>query len=166
MKKKVIKPYTVIRDTQEKKNFWRFIKTDYCTGTVDDSLWTGDYTIKGMEDIFSMERKASTGEFAGNVLTKQFENELRRGDKLKHFFIVLEFSLANVLEFPYNSGIPPKIWPKLRVSGNLILKKIVEFQVKHKAHIIFAGDSASAKEIARAIFKKMAEMYPDKVSDE
>lgn len=157
------KKITIIRDTQEKKNIWRFNKADTCNGTVPESLSTGDYTIKGMEDIFSIERKASTGELAGNITTKQFENELKRGDKLKHFWVVCEFSFQDVVNFPYNSGIPNKIWPKLRVTSNYIIKRIVEMEVEHKVKFIFAGNSENAKLAAKAIFKNMADKYPGEI---
>lgn len=170
-KRKVKEPvevvkYKIIRDTQEKVNTWNFIKSKYCDGTIDESLWTGDYTIQGMENIFSIERKASTGEIAGNVWTKQFLNELKRADKLKHFWVICEFSLKDILNFPYNSGIPKRIWPRLKVNATLILKKIIEFETNHNVKFIFAENGEVAKEAARAIFKRMIEMYGDKVNAE
>lgn len=157
------KKYTILRDTQEKANYWNFNKSINCNGVVDKSLKTGDYTLENFEDIFSIERKASTGELSGNLTTKRFENELKRGSKLKHFYLVLEFSLADLMRFPYGSTIPKCIWKKLRVTPQYLLKRLIELQTQYNCQVIFAGDADNAKVIAKAIFKRMAEMYPDKV---
>jgi hypothetical protein len=149
----------ILRDVQEKANFWTFSKSKYCDGTVEKHLVTGDYTIDQMSHIFSIERKATTGELAGNVFTKQFENELKRGNKLRHFFVICTFSLKDVLNFPYDSGIPRGIWPKLKVTSQALLKKIIEFECQYNVRFIFANDNETAKEVARSIFKRMIELY-------
>lgn len=159
-----IKTFTVIRDTQEKKGYWQFNKSEYCAGTIDRSLDTGDYTLEGMEDIFSIERKASTGELAGNVLTKRFINELKRANQLKHFFILCEFNIKDVLSFPFNSNIPPRVWPKLKITASLLLKKIIEFEIEYNVKFIFCGSAENAKEVSRSIFKKMIEKYNEKIN--
>ncbi len=130
---------------------------------MDESLDTGDYCVAGMQDTFSIERKASTGELSSNLTTKRFENELKRGNKLKHFYLVLEFSLADLMRFPYGSTIPKRIWPRLRVTPQFLLKRLIELQTKYNVQVIFAGDSDNAKVIAKAIFRRMVELYPDKV---
>lgn len=155
--------YTIIRDTQEKSGYWKFNKSINCNGVMDESLDTGDYCVAGMQDTFSIERKASTGELSSNLTTKRFENELKRGNKLKHFYLVLEFSLADLMRFPYGSTIPKRIWPRLRVTPQFLLKRLIELQTKYNVQVIFAGDSDNAKVIAKAIFRRMVELYPDKV---
>lgn len=159
IKKTTIAKYKVIRDIQEKKDVWEFPPSKYCSGTEVNHLLTGDYTLEGFEDIFVIERKANTGELAGNVCTKQFENELARGDKLKHFFILCTFSLKDVTNFPYNSNIPRSVWPKLKITSNLLLKRIIELQMDHKVQFLFCDNIDTAKEVARSIFKRMIERY-------
>lgn len=159
------KLYFVLRDTQEKKGIWQFNKSSVCAGTKDQSLDTGDYTLEGFEHIFAIERKASTGEIAGNVCTKQFANEMKRADRdLKHFFVVCEFSLQDVLNFPFGSHIPPKIWPKLKITANLLLKKIIEFEINHNVTFIFCGNATNAKEVSKSIFKRMIEKYSHEIN--
>lgn len=154
----------VIRDTREKKNVWKFIKSEHLAGTKEKSLETGDITLERYEHIFSLERKATTGELAGNITTKQFENELKRASKLRHFYVICEFSLAQIMQFPYSSGIPQKFWKKLRVTPKFFLKKIVEFECRYNVKFIFAGDGETAKEYARAIFKEMIKLYSDEIN--
>lgn len=162
--KSEIEKFYVIRDIQEKRGFWEFSPSKYCAGTKEQHLLTADYTIEGMEHIFAIERKASTGEIAGNVCTKQFENELKRAMKFKHFFIVCEFTLADVLRFPFNSSIPKAVWPRLKITSHLLLKRIIELEMKYKCTFVFAGDAVSAKEFARSVFKRMIEQYGDEIN--
>ena len=149
--------YTVLRDQQEKANVWSFSPTELCRGTEETHLKTGDYTLAGYEDIFTIERKASTGEFATNINEARFSRELVRLDGLKHSFLIFEFTLDDVYSFPFNSGIPAKIWPKLRVTSNYMLKRIIEIETNHNVKVIFAGDRGP--EIALVIFKRMVELY-------
>lgn len=156
---KSTKKYKIIRDNREKVGYWNFISSKYCSGTIDGTLSTGDYSIEGMEEIFSIERKKTTGELAGNVLTKQFVNELKRGNKLKYFFVLCEFSMQDILQFPYNSGIPNNVWNKLKITNYLILKKIIEFETLYNVRFLFVDNKENAKEVAKAIFKRMLELY-------
>ena len=156
-------PY-VIRDVQEKKNVWQFNKSTSFAGTIEKSLKTGDYVLENYEKIFSIERKASTGELSGNLTTKRFENELKRGEDLRHFFIICEFSLAQILQFPYGSTIPQKFWKRLRVTPKYLLKRIIELECRYKVKFIFANDAETAKETARAIMKEMIKLYGTEVN--
>lgn len=153
----------IIRDVQEKANYWDFLPSNLCKGTVVDSLKTGDYTIKGLRDQFVIERKFSSGELASNLYTKQFENELKRMQSFKHAFVVCEFLLENLFQFPYNSSIPKPIWKKLRVNSKGLLKRLFELEVKYNCKFIFAGNRG--KEVAMILFKQMLEMYPDAITD-
>src|SRR6185312_8933976 len=103
------KPYEVIRDTREQLG-WTFAKHSPCLGTVSGTLKTGDYTLKGLEETFVIERKRNTAEVAANVAQDRFWRELERLESFALPFIVCEFSLADVLSFPENSGIPEFKW--------------------------------------------------------
>lgn len=148
--------YTVIRDSREQLG-WDFTETSNCAGTIIRGLKTGDYSLCGLEDILTIERKGSSGEFARNVIEKRFESELRRLDDYRHPFMILEFDMADILEFPNNSGIPKNLWSKVRISKWFILKRLIEFQYQYKTRIILAGKYG--KEVAASIFKRMAEEY-------
>jgi hypothetical protein len=146
--------YTVIRDTQEQQG-WDFIPGPSCLGTIKQKLPTGDYTLVGYEDIFTIERKGSTGELAKNIYEGRFERELQRMEGFAHPFMVVEFTMEDILSFPKNSGIPIRLWPKLKTTSFFLLKRFIEFQVQYKTHIILAGKQA--KEVASSIFKRIVE---------
>jgi ERCC4-type nuclease len=149
--------YTVIKDTREKQLGWTFSAGKNCLGMVVDTLKTGDYTIAGYENIVIIERKANTGEFVKNVVQDRFDRELKRLQKFRHPFIILEFTMEDVINFPLGSGIPKDKWKDLRVSNWFLLKRIVELEMKYKTKIIFAG--TRGKEVAASIFKRVVEQY-------
>lgn len=148
--------YTVIKDTREQLG-WDFPTTANCAGTVVQGLKTGDYSLCGLEDVLSIERKGTTGEFAQNIIQRRFEQELKRLDDFKHPFMILEFTVEDILQFPKGSGIPQRVWSKLRTSPWFILKRLIDFQLNYKTRIILAGKCG--REVAASIFKRMAEMY-------
>ena len=93
--------YTVIQDTREQDGWW-FTKYDKCDGMEVGTLATGDYTIKGFEDVVCIERKASVTELANNLGKKKkaFYNEMERMQDFVFKFLIFEFSLTEVAEFP------------------------------------------------------------------
>lgn len=157
-----MKKIEIIRDKQEKVNYWDFSPDNLFKGTASETMLTADYTIRGLENIFCIERKASSGEIAGNLYTKQFENELKRMEKFKHAFVVCEFLLEDLFNFPYGSGIPKIIWNKLRTNSGGLLKRLFELEVKYKCKFIFAGQHG--KEVATILFKQMAELYEKEIN--
>ena len=148
--------YTVARDTREQLG-WTFPVSDQCLGTVNATLKSGDYTLEGYEEIFAIERKRSSGEFAQNVVQKRFEKELKRLESLEHSFVVLEFNLEDIITYPKNSGIPIKIWNRLQLTPQFFLKRLHELQIEYKTEFIFAGNYG--REFCSSLFKRMVEKY-------
>lgn len=122
---------------------------------------TGDYTIEGMEDILSIERKKSTGEIAINLGQKweQFEKELDRMLEIKHCFLVCEFEITDISKFPVSSGIPERDWPKLRMNGNYMQKKLFGACEKRGIELIFCSDKAEAEKEVAKIVKSIYSRY-------
>lgn len=151
-----IQQYTVIRDTSEKKG-WDFSPNGICLGTVNQNLFTGDYTIEGFEKRLIIERKGTSGELAQNLFEKRFMDELDRMDDFEFPFLILEFTNWEVNFFPQNSNIPRDIWPKLKMNPNLYMKYLNEIQFKHpRIKVLFAGNCG--KDWANSIFKRMLEI--------
>ncbi len=146
--------YIVYKDTREQEG-WEFTPSTNCEGMEIHTLRTGDYTIKGFEDVLTIERKASTGEFAKNIVDGRFERELIRMEKYKWPFMVLEFELNDIVNFPANSGIPKSKWDKLRIGNWFMLKRLTEYQIKYKTKILLAGKQG--KVLAASIFKRVLE---------
>ena len=128
---------------------------DRCLGTETRTLPTADYTLVGYEDLFVIERKRSTAEIATNLFEDRFERELVRMEAIPHAFLVCEFTLQDVLDFPRGSGIPREKWGDLRTSGPLLLKKLNEILVVHHIPIIYAGTHGWAT--ATSLFKRVLE---------
>lgn len=148
--------YTVIKDTREQQG-WEFGETSNCDGMVIQTLKTGDYSLCGLEYALVIERKGTSGEFAKNILEKRFERELERMDGYLHPFMLLEFTMEDILMYPQNSGIPKYLWGRIKISKWFILKTLMEYEIKYKTKIILCG--SHGKEVAASIFKRMAEMY-------
>lgn len=103
--------FTIVQDYREKKPW------DLGDRTVEvDSLETGDYTIKGMEESFAVERK-SLDDLANSMGNKResFEAECQRADVFDHpMHILIEdqrWKVANYMSKGhtryYYSRLPP-----------------------------------------------------------
>jgi hypothetical protein len=148
--------YEVIRDTREQKNNgWIFDKSKNCSGTNTWKLDTGDYTVVGYEKDFVIERKGSVAEWAHNVNETRFLKEMERLEKFKWAFIILEFTLDDLMKWPNDCGIPKDKIKDVKTSNFFILKKTCELQLKFKTKIIFAG--RYGKEMAASLFKRVVE---------
>lgn len=144
----------IIQDNREKLP-WDFSNFDECEGQVVEYLPTGDYTIYGYETKIIVDRKRNTAEISMNLGTKykQFCAECERMGKFEQRYIVCEFTLENILEFPKNSGIPERNQKYLKMSGNFILKRIDELERKYNVKFIFCKDRNEAEEKAIELFK-------------
>lgn len=149
--------FLVIRDTQEKENKgWRFNKTDYCEGTVDQKLCTGDYTLDCYQNIFTIERKGSISEFAHNVIEERFDREIERMKNIPHSFILLEFNMSDILAYPYSAKIPRNKIKDVKIRGKYILRRINEFMIQYpNIKIIPCGNKG--KDMAISIFKRIVQ---------
>lgn len=150
--------YSVIIDSREKIP-WQFEIDDKCLSSVVATLKSGDYSIAGLEDKLCIERKQSVAEFATNIHESRFEDWVTRLSKFEHAFLMLEFSIDDILRFPVGSNIPPKIWPKLRVSSERILSVIAKLQVNYGINVIFAGDVSNAILLAKNIMYRTQILY-------
>lgn len=102
-------PFTIIVDTREQAPF-RFtgIKSDAAQKyrpiqieTVRRSLPTGDYSIVGMEDLISIERKSKSDFYACCGRERdRFVRELERLNKIKYAHVMIEASLEELATEP------------------------------------------------------------------
>ena len=156
---KKVPNYTVIKDTREKDGYF-FKPYDRCDGMVVETMKTGDYTIKGCEDIICIERKASTAEIATNLGRKKkpFQNEMERMKDFRFSFLVCEFDMDDIINFPENSGIPKAQQSKVKVTGRYMLQSLLEFQMWYETKILFSGNKHNAFLVTNSIFKRINEM--------
>jgi len=149
-----INDFTIIIDTREQTP-WEF---EHYT-TANHKLDTGDYSIQGLEHLFTIERKKSVSEIANNITEPRFKDVLQRLQQFQHKFILLEFTLNNVLDYPVGSTVPKKMWNTMKITGKYILKHLTEINIKYGIHTIYCGNRDNAEEVALSIMKRMVEIY-------
>jgi len=157
---KIAPQFTVIKDTREQDGYF-FSAFNACAGMIEQKLDTGDYSIKGMEDKICIERKGCVEELAVNLGQKKyaFLSEIDRMKSFPHKFLVLEFSLEDLIKFPEDTRIPVKNKESLKVTGKYMLKCLVEFQIYNNVQVLFCGDKYNAFLAVSSILKRINEMY-------
>ena len=151
--------HIILKDTRE-KNGWDFKSFDRCIAVANWGLRTGDYTVKGLEKYLVIERKASTGELAINLGKKRnaFEDEMKRMSSFRWKYIIFEFSIDDLMNFPKNSGIPKKQRQYVRMNGKFMWKKLREYEEEYGVQLIFSYDKENAEERAMIIFDEVSEI--------
>ena len=146
------KKFTVIRDTREKDGFgWEFGPNELFSPTLIKKLDSGDYSLLGYEREISIERKKNTAELAKNIFEPRFEKELKRLEDYKFSYIVCEFTYDDLLTFPVNSGIPKKLWWKVKMSSKFLHSTITRYLIQYHTKILFVGKCG--KDCVEQIFK-------------
>jgi ERCC4-type nuclease len=148
--------YLVLKDTREKVGHgWHFPKTEMCAGQSQVCLKTGDYTLKGLENIICIERKESPSELIMNLTEERFKRELDRLELVQFPFVLCEFTMDDFLKFPVGSSLPKRKWKYIKIKGAVALKLLLELQMQYKAKFIFCG--VYGKSVAASIFKRAVE---------
>ena len=108
-----------------------------------------------------IERKGCIEELAINLGQKKyaFLNEIERMAEFPHKFLVLEFNLSDLIDFPDNSRIPEKNKAKLKITGKYMLKCLMEFQLYQGIHILFCGNKRNGFLTVSSIFKRINELH-------
>lgn len=146
--------FTIIVDTREQLP-WEF--GNHTTSRT--KLDTGDYSIEGLEHLLAIERKQSVSEIANNITEKRFPGFFERLSSIPHRFMLFEFDLDDVYNFPVGSEIPKSKWDKLKVTNNYILKYLSLINIRYNIHTIFCGDADNAEKMAVRIMRTVYEKY-------
>jgi len=142
--------FTIIVDTREQKP-WSFEHHAKAVHKLD----TGDYSIEGYQDLLAIERKCNVSEFANNITESRFVDVIERLSKIKYAFILFEFDMKHVMDYPIGSNIPKRLWDKIRISPAFLIKNIVDLQVNHNIKVLFCGNSENAEKIALSIMRRV-----------
>lgn len=153
--------FTIIIDTREQQP-WSFDNYTKAHKKLD----TGDYSIEGLENILTIERKKSSSEFATNIVESRFKDVIMRLSQFKYSFLLLEFNLEDLLIYPIGSTVPKKMWDKVKITPAFLIKNILELQLNHNIKVIFCGNASNAEKIAEFILKKIHYVEMVKKSDE
>ena len=148
--------FLVIKDTREKEigKGWSFNKSQYCDGTLVRKVETGDYSIEGYEDDFTIERKGCISEFAHNIIEGRFDKEVERMRDIEHSFVILEFNMSSIISFPVGSGIPKSQWKKLKIRGPFVLRRMCEIMTQNP-NIKILPCGPKGKDVALSLFKRV-----------
>jgi ERCC4-type nuclease len=131
----------IIIDTREQTP-WTFpegIQTE--TGT----LATGDYSLKGLQEICTIERK-SLSDLVGCMTgdnRERFKKELLRLKSYRCRAVIIEGSLHDIMIRRYLSRIEPEA----------VIGSMASWQTKYETPFIMAGDAEGAARYCLAIFR-------------
>lgn len=142
--------FTVVIDTREQQP-WSFDNYAKANRKLD----AGDYSIEGLENILAIERKKSVNEIANNITEPRFKDAIARLAQLKYSFLLLEFDIENVLNYPIGSDLPRRLWDKVKISPAFLMKNVLEWEMNHNIKVIFCGSSSNAELVAEYILKKV-----------
>lgn len=149
-------PPPILIDTREQQP-WEFTRRSWASGSVVQGLKTGDYTLLGLEDVFTIDRKGKVTELAGNLTQARFERELERMEGFKHPFIVCDFPIEDLLDYPRVAAVPPFLRKKIRVSGAFLMSVLERYWLTYKTKWVFSA--GRGREVALGMFKRVAALY-------
>ena len=153
--------FTIIVDTREQQP-WSF--DHYSKANI--KLDAGDYSIQGLQHLLGIERKKSVNEIANNITEPRFKDAIARLAELKYSFLLLEFDIENILNYPIGSNLPKRLWDKIKISPAFLMKHVLDWQLVHNINVIFCGDSSSAEKTAEMILKKIYYIEKDNIKHE
>ena len=149
--------FDILVDDREKMP-WNLAKNcKYIQHSTVARLLVGDYTIVGLEDRLCIERKRTATEFANNVFDKNFRLELERMQKFLYRFIIFEFDLQNIIDFPAGSSIPAEKLAQVRVTGQYMMRFISEIETVYHIPVLICGSESNARFMVANIMRRVAE---------
>ena len=132
--------YTIVIDTREKEPY------SFPCSTIRCGLKTGDYSLVGLEDRVSVERKRTEELFlCVGKERKRFEREMVRMSRFDYAALVVEGDLRE-LSRPSNFS---------KVSPKAVINSLVSWSVQYGVHVYLAGN----RELARALTLRILEKY-------
>ncbi len=110
------------------------------------ALRTGDYSIKGHENKFALERK-TLNDFISSITSgrERFIKEMKRASAFTYFAVIIETSYFDIKHKNYYSDVPPKV----------ILNTIFSWSTKYNMPFFLVG----SREGGALATVKLAEFY-------
>ena len=131
---------TILIDTREQRPF-RFAPD---TPTRRACLPVGDYTILGLEDRITIERK-SLGDLLGSLThdRPRFLRELEAMRRFQFAALMVEASWSDILLRRYRAQVHP----------NAVLGSLLAFALKHDVMPILGGDHETAARLTERLLR-------------
>ena len=143
----------VIIDTRE-KNPWDLEQNQYITEIIYRKLDAGDYSVEGLETWLSIERKATVCEVAQNITKKHFWNSMNRlAVDVTFPFLICEFSIADVYNYPNVKCLPKRQQTKSKISPVFIMSSFLRI-MGMGIQVIYADNVYHATKMATSILNR------------
>lgn len=142
----LVPSYEAVRDTREHEGYGWIFEAEpptkhppLCKGMISEKLDTGDYSVKGMEDLLSIERKQDFSEMWTAFFSKgRFEQEIERMTPIKYKFVLVETILGTDL-----LNLSPASCRRT-IPGKVVLDWIIKIQMEYNVPIMFVGECGQA----------------------
>jgi len=157
-KKKIPNQFTVLMDDREKKGW------DLPYKVERKRLKTGDYTVKGFEDVIAIEKKSGLVELLNDLTTKYrptFERFLERFSKYPVKVIVVEDTLSELSISRALVHIKKKSGGRARLTSKSIHYWVAEISGKYGIPIVFVSKGVKRDllpQVFRACFERANEI--------
>jgi len=131
--------FTIAIDTREQQPY-------AFGGAVVKTLPTGDYSIVGLEDRVTIERKSKTDAYGSLGQGRaRFRREFERLAQYDYAVVVIEDTVQGFLQRPPHSKMNPRS----------AIATLLAWSVRYRVPVFFAGD----RDHARALTRTLLEMY-------
>lgn len=134
--------FTIIIDTREQLPF---LFSGFSCGAKRGALKTGDYSIEGFEEEFTIERKSKSdlyGSFGKG--RDRFEREFSRMKDFKYSAMVIEDSFQGLKKAPFKSKIHP----------NSVIQSILSWSIRYGVFIFTPGNREEAEKLIYDLCEK------------
>jgi len=149
--------FDIVIDTREKIEHALNFVSSKINNIYREKLETGDYSIKGLENILCIERKASLAEFYKNITEARFWNEMQRMGNYKYRFLILQFTTSDIQAVPYSLNVPKSSLVKMKITPQYIFRCISDIQVKYNVSVIFADNRNIVEQMILNVMKRVYE---------
>jgi DNA excision repair protein ERCC-4 len=114
------------------------------SGLEIGTLATGDYSIKGIQELCTVERKSLSDCLCSiSADRERFLKELQRLRAYRCRALVIEANMRDILEHKYRSNMAPEA----------VIGSLAAFQIRYELPIVFCGDATGAARYTLAILR-------------
>ena len=120
------------------------------------SLVTGDYSLKGFEDIIAIERK-SLSDLMGSMTSgrDRLNREFQRSKGLEYFGLVVESDFTEISKGNYRSKMAP----------TAAVASLLSFSVKYRIPIFFVKDRQEAATVVEGLLRQYLRQFEKKITN-
>ncbi len=138
--------FVVVCDTREKLPY----EFSADVQMVREKLDTGDYSVKGFEDVFAVERK-SLPDLLNSITWERdrFKREVERGDDFLAFVVIVEAPVKEIMEWNYERKVHP----------NSVMGTVNNWEKYHNVEFVWAKDRHEAKEATLRLLQRWYDAY-------